>query len=166
VQIEVDVGSGENSQKTAKKMAESLATLGFKIGRGGWVLRADHKTSTASTDLTDLMGQRGISVATLTINWRLLDPQGNEAWKGTSGGKFDPFNSKYVVVGSRRTDMAPGGLGGGSTQVELDYGGKDAMTAQVDEILEKYWYPGVPTCLVQSEGKYVALPLAPSEKAE
>jgi hypothetical protein len=163
VQVEVDVGSGDNSQKTAKKMAESLHSRGFKIGRGGWVLRADHKTGTATTDLTDLMGQAGISVATLTINWRLLDPQGNEIWKGTSGGKFDPFNSKYVVVGSRRTDMAPGGMGGGSMQVELDYGGKDAMTAQVEEILENNWYPGVPTCLVQSEGKYVALPLAASE---
>jgi hypothetical protein len=166
VQVEVDVGSGENSQTTAKKMADSLASLGFKIGRGGWVLRADHKSSTTKTDLSDLSGQRGISVATLTINWQLLDPQGNEAWKGTSGGKFDPFNSKYVVVGSRKTDMAAGGMGGGSSQVQLNYGSKDAMTAQVEEILEKYWYPGVPTCLVQSEGNYVALPLAAAEEVK
>lgn len=111
-------------------------------------------------------GERGISVATLNITWRLLDPEGKEAWKGTSGGKFDPFTSKYVVVGSRKTNMAPGGLGGGSTQVRLDYKGKDAMTAQLEEILEKYWYPGMPTCLVKNEGGYSALPLAASEEAK
>jgi len=166
VRVEVDVGSRENSQKTAEKMAASLSALGFKIGRDGWVLRADHTTSTTSTDLTDLRGQRGISVATLNITWRLLDPEGKEAWKGTSGGKFDPFTSKYVVVGSRKTDMAAGGLGGGSTQVRLDYEGKDAKTAQLEEILEKYWYPGVPTCLVKNEGGYVVLPLAASEEAK
>jgi hypothetical protein len=165
VRVEVDVGSRENSQKTAEKMAASLAALGFKIGRDGWLLRADHTTSTASTDLTDLSGQGGISVATLKITWRLLDPEGKEAWKGTSGGKFDPFNSKYVVVGSRKTDMAPGGLGGGSTEVRLDYQGKDAMTAQVEEILENYWYPGMPTCLVKKEDGYSALPLPAAEEA-
>ena len=166
VRIEVDVGSRKASQQTAEKVAASLAAQGFKIGRDGWVLRADHTAGTASTDLTNLRGQGGISVATLHITWRLLDPEGKEAWKGTRGGKFDPFNSKYVVVGSRRTDMAAGGLGGGSTEVRLDYQGKDAMTAQVEEILEQCWFPGVPTCLVQSEGGYVALPLAAPEKAQ
>jgi hypothetical protein len=164
--VEVDVGGRKASQQTAEKMAASLAAQGFKIGRDGWVLRADHTTGTASTDLTNLRGQRGISVATLNITWRLLDPEGKEAWKGTSGGKFDPFTSKYVVVGSRKTEMAGGGLGGGSTEVRLDYQGKDAMTAQVEEILEKYWYPRVPTCLVRSEGGYVALPLAAPEEAK
>jgi alkylation response protein AidB-like acyl-CoA dehydrogenase len=57
--------------------------------------------------------------------------------------------------------MAAGGMGGGSTQVRLDYGNKDAMTAQVEEILEKNWYPGgIPICLVNSNGAYSALPLA------
>jgi hypothetical protein len=105
-------------------------------------------------------GERGIYVSIM------LDPEGKEAWQGRSGGKFDPFNSKYVVVGSRKTDMAPGGLGGGSTQVRLDYQGKDAMTAQLEEILEKYWYPAVPTCLVRNEGGYSVLPLAASEEAK
>lgn len=162
VRVEVDVGSRKNSQKTAEKMAAALTAMGFKIGPGGWVLRADHTISSSSTDLTNLQGQRGISVASLRITWRLVDPEGKEAWKGTAGGKFDPFNSKYVVLGSRKTDMAAGGMGGGSSQVRLDYGNKDAKTAQVEEILENYWYPGVPTCLVKNETGYVALPLSAS----
>ena len=156
----------ENSEKTAEKMAQSLHSRGFKVGPGGWMLRADHTTGTASTDLTDLRGQGGISVATLNITWRLLDPQGKQAWQGRSGGKFHPFISKYVVVGSRRTEMASGGLGGGSTEVRLDYQGKDAMTAQLEEILERDWYPSVPTCLVKNKDGYSALPLAAPEEAE
>jgi hypothetical protein len=159
VRVEVNVGARANSQKTAKMMADALHSRGFKIGRDGWVLRADHTIRETGTDLKDDRGQRGITVATLNITWRLLDPEGKEAWKGTSGGKFDPFQSQYVVLGSRKTDMAPGGMGGGSTQVRLDYKGKDPMTAQVEEILEKYWFPGVPNCLVKKEDGYVALPL-------
>jgi hypothetical protein len=165
VRVEVNVGNSKNSEQTAQKMAGSLAAMGFKIGGGGWVLRADHTTGDTSTDITDTLGQR-VRVATLRINWRLLDPQGNETWKGTSGGKFDPFNSKYVVVGSRQTDMALGGMGGGSTQVRLNYQGKDPMTAQVEEILEKSWYPGVPNCLVKTGAGYVALPLEATEVAQ
>jgi hypothetical protein len=61
--------------------------------------------------------------------------------------------------------MALGGLGGGSTSVQLDYDGKDAMTAQLEEILEKTLFfghalpSGMPTCLVKKEGGYSALPL-------
>jgi hypothetical protein len=167
IRVEVDVGSREGSRTTAEKMAGSLSGLGFKIGRDGWVMRADHKTGEAGTDLTDLRGQRGIFVATLTITWRLLDPEGKEAWKGTSGGKFDPFQSKYVALGSRRTDMAPGGpFAGGSTQVRLDYKGKDPMTAQVEEILENSWYPGVPICLVKTAEGYSTVPLAAPGEAK
>ncbi len=167
IRVEVDVGSREGSRTTAERMAGSLSALGFKIGRDGWVMRADHKTGEAGTDLTDLRGQRGIFVATLTITWRLLDPEGKEAWKGTSGGKFDPFQSKYVALGSRKTDMAPGGpFAGGSTQVRLDYKGKDPMTAQVEEILENNWYPGVPICLVKTAGGYSTLPLEPPGEAK
>jgi hypothetical protein len=159
IQVEVDVLGRENSQKTAEKMAASLAARGFKIGRGGWILRADHTISDTLTNINDTLGQR-VRVATLGITWRLLDPAGKEAWKGNAGGKFDPFNSKYVVLGSRKTDMALGGMGGGSTQVRLDYQGKDAATAQLEEILEKYWYSGVPRCLVKKQGEYLRLPLA------
>ena len=67
------------------------------------------------------------------------------------------------VLEDEREDPAPGAFGGGSTQVRLDYQGKDAMTAQVEEILEKYWYAGVPNCLVKNEAGYVALPLEATE---
>ncbi len=129
------------------------------------MLRADHTTGTKSTNLTDLRGQSGLSVASLEITWHLVDPAGKEAWKGKSGGQFDPFRSKYVVVGSRKTDMQPGMFGGGSTSVQLDYQGKDARTAQLEEILEATLFfrnalpVGMPTCLVSEEGGYSALPL-------
>jgi hypothetical protein len=166
IRVEVDVGPREASKQTAEKMASSLHARGLAIGKGGWLLKADHTKNTTPTDSTDGLGNK-ISVATLEITWRLFDPQGNEAWQGRSGGKFDPFNSKYVAVGSRKTDMAPGGMGGGSTQVRLDYGNKDAMTAQLEEILEKNWYPGgPPPCLVKTATGYTPLPLAasPSDK--
>jgi hypothetical protein len=165
IRVEYNVGDRKVSQRAAEKAAGELHALGFKIGRDGWVLRADYTTGTASTNLSDFRGQRGLSVATLEIQWRLLDPEGNEAWQGKGGGQFDPFRSKYVVVGSRRTEMAPGGMGGGSTSVQLDYEGKDARTAQLEEILENTLFfgsalpGGMPTCLVKKEGGYTALPL-------
>jgi hypothetical protein len=61
--------------------------------------------------------------------------------------------------------MAPGGLGGGSTQVRLDYKGKDAVTAQLEEILEKEWHARVPTCLVKQGAEYIRLPLDAAVKA-
>jgi hypothetical protein len=60
--------------------------------------------------------------------------------------------------------MAPGGLGGGSSSIRLDYEGKDPTTAQLEDILEKMLFsgnalPGMPTHLVRNEGGYAALPL-------
>jgi len=158
IRIEIDILGRRNSQQTAVKLAEAIQARGFKLGPGGWVLRADSTTSTTRTKLSNLRGQRGVEVPTLNITWRLLDPEGNEAWKGHSGGTFDPFTSKYVVIGSRKMQMA--GMGGGSTQVRLDYDGKNETTAQLEEVLEKNWYPtSMPTCLVKNEAGYVALPL-------
>ena len=68
-----------------------------------------------------------------------------------------------ALIDRRATHVLLVDIGGGSTQVRLDYQGKDAMTAQVEEILEKYWYPGVPNCLVKNEAGYVALPLEATE---
>ena len=43
---------------------------------------------------------------------------------------------------------------------DADY---EAFERTVEEILEKYWYPGVPNCLVKNEAGYVALPLEATE---
>jgi hypothetical protein len=104
-----------------------------------------------------------ISVAALTVTWKLVAPDGTEVWQGSEGGSFDPFRSKYVIVGSRKGQFSING--GGFQRVDLDFGGKDPQTAQIEEILEqmlprRQGCPvGLPACVAKGPNGLEPLPL-------
>jgi WD40 repeat protein len=159
VRVEVSAGDHAMSQKMARQAAEGLQRGGLKIGKGGWALKADH-TVGHTTSRFKTFADKEITVATVTINWRLLDPSGNEVWKNTSTDTFDPSRSKYVKVGSRRSMVGPGG--GGSMEFEMDFQGKNPETAQVEELLEgmvAYGSGGGVPRLVRTSAGVVKLPL-------
>jgi hypothetical protein len=173
IRVEIDAGSREYNQRIAKQTAELLQKRGLTIGRGGWRLRADHTIGQSSQQFNDPnTGKRYSSpYIALNITWKLLSPDGAEVWRASDGGSFDPFRSKYVVVGSRRNNFAP--QGGGSMQVQIDFEGKDAQTAQIEEILEttilfrQNLPAGLPVCVARTADGYAALPLKetwPGEK--
>jgi hypothetical protein len=173
IRVEIDVGSQEYNPKIAKQAAELLQKRGLTIGRGGWCLRADHTTGQSSQQFNDpKTGKRYASpYLALNIDWKLLSPEGIEVWQASNGGTFDPFRSKYVVVGSRHNTFNP--HGGGSTQVEIDFQGKDPQAAQIDEILEQTLLlrqnlpAGLPVFVAKAAGGYAGLPLKeawPGEK--
>jgi hypothetical protein len=165
IRVEINVGHGTYNKKIAQGTAQQLQRRGLKIGRGGWILRADHTVGTSSRKYTEpVSGKQSISVATLSITWKLIAPDGTEVWQNFDGGEFDPFRSKYVKVGSRRghTNAL---RGGGYQQVELDFDGKDAQSAQIEEILEQTLLnrngppPGLPACVARSGSGYEPLPI-------
>jgi hypothetical protein len=169
IRVEIDVGNRTYNQKIARQTAELLQRRGLKIGRDGWLLRTDYTVGEGSRKYahpSSRSGKETISVASLTITWKLIAPDGVEVWQGSDGGSFDPFRSKYVKVGSRKSQFAPGG--GGFQQVELDYDGKDAQSAQIEEILEQtlLYRPslpaGLPACIAKNGPDYEALPIKAS----
>src|SRR5262249_33509889 len=138
--------------------AENLQRRGHTIGRGGWVLKADHSVGQARSRFKTFADKEG-TVATVTVTWRLLDPDGNEVWQSKDTNTFDPQRSKYVKVGSRRSMVGPGG--GGTMEFEMDYQGKNPETAQVEELLEEmvqFGGGGVPVRLVRTPNGVVKLP--------
>ncbi|HZV05033.1 MAG TPA: WD40 repeat domain-containing protein [Gemmataceae bacterium] len=164
IRVEINVGHGTYNQKFAQGTAQQLQRRGLKIGRDGWVLRADYKVGTSSRKYTEpVSGKQSISVASLTITWKLIAPDGTEVWQNFDGGDFDPFRSKYVKVGSRRGQVNP--RQGGYQQVELDFGGRDSQSAQIEEILEQTLMnrngppPGLPACVVRKGSGYEPLPI-------
>jgi hypothetical protein len=169
IRVEVNVGHRTYNQQIAKQMAEELQKRGCKIGRGGWVLRADYTIGQGSQKFNNpLNGKETISVTALNITWKLLTPDGTEAWQAADGGSFDPFRSKYVKVGSRTGTFSPNG--GGYQQVQLDFDGKDPQFAQIEEILEqqilhrKGLPVGLPACIAKTANGYESLPI--KEKLE
>ena len=167
IRVEINVGNRTYNPKIARQTAEQLQRRGLKIGRDGWILRADHTVGTGSRKYAHpWSGKETISVASLNITWKLIAPDGTEVWQGSDGGSFNPFNSKYVKVGSRKSQFAPGG--GGFQQVELDYDGKDAQSAQIEEILEQTLIyrqtlpAGLPACVARNGTGYEALPIKAS----
>lgn len=153
--------------KVAERVATALQGRGFEIGKGGWVLRGDVTTGTATTKLTDSWG-RSVSVATLRSDWYLLDPEGKEAWQRKSKGEatFDPLHSRHVVVGSRKFEHGGAAVPSRST-FRLDYQGKDSTTAQIEELIDNGVLYGqgqalpynMPLFLVTTETGYSPLPL-------
>src|SRR5262249_34534072 len=173
IRVEIGVGNRAHNQTIAKQVAEQLQKRGLKIGPDGWCLRADHTIGRSSQQFDNpRTGKRYSSpYIALNITWKLLSPDGTEVWQASDGGSFDPFRSKYVVVGSRRNEFIPGG--GGSRQVQIDFQGKDPQSAQVEEILEqtvlfRQTLPaGLPVYVAKSANGYAALPLKgtwPGEK--
>jgi hypothetical protein len=174
IRVEIDVGSREYNPRIAKQTAEQLQKRGLTIGRGGWCLRADHTIGQSSQQFDDpKTGKKYQSpYITLDITWKLLAPDGTEVWQASDGGPFDPFRSKYVVVGSRRNDMI-NPQGGGYRHVEIDFEGKNAQRAQIEEILDqtillRQGLPtGLPVCVAKVADGYATLPLKetwPGEK--
>lgn len=163
IKVEVDVGHGEYSRRIARSTAEYLQRRGFKIGRGGWTLRADHTAGERSMSFDRPTGEKyNQSFATLKVVWTLLAPDGTKGWTVEDGGSFDPRMTKYVKVGSRKTEGAPGM--GGYQSWELDYDGKDPRRAQLDEIIEMTVLArgrpsGFPELVARTEKGYEALPL-------
>jgi hypothetical protein len=164
IRVEVDVGIEASNQAFAKQAAEQLQRRGLKIGRDGWILRADHKVGSGNQKFMDpLTEKETVSVTALTITWKLISPEGTEVWQDQEGRAFNPFSSKYVVVGSRRGQFSM--TGGGFQRVDLDFQGKDPVTAQVEEILEqmrphRQGLPaGMPACVVKGENGLQALPI-------
>jgi hypothetical protein len=164
IRVEVDVGHRDYGPKIARNMAESLRKSGLKIGRGGWVLRADHTVGTGKQKFSNtLTGKEGTSVVALDVTWRLIAPDGSEVWQRRDGSSFNPFASKYVKVGSRRGTFNPGG--GGYQQVELDFDGKDPGAAQMEEILEQMLLYrselpyGLPVFVARGANGYAPLPI-------
>ena len=91
----------------------------------------------------------------------MLSPDGVEVWHENNSNSFDPFRSKYVVVGSRNRPLGPQG---GIETVNLDFGGKDAITAQIEELLERtllfpQYLPGMPLQVAKTADGYSPLPL-------
>jgi hypothetical protein len=163
VRVEIDVGHRDYSRQIAKQTAEQLRKRGLKVGRSGWVLRADHTVGTGSQKFSSpLSGKDGVAVAALEVTWKLLAPDGAEVWQGKDRGEFNPFRSKYVKVGSRRGTFGPNG---GYQQVELDFDEKDPRAAQIEEILEQTFLhrqdlpPGLPSCVARDGNGYQALPI-------
>ena len=165
IRVEISAGSREYNKRIAQQAAEQLQKRGLKIGPDGWCLRADHTIGRSSQQFNDpRTGKRYSSpYISLNITWRLLSPDGTEVWQASDGGTFDPFRSKYVVVGSRRNEFIPGG--GGSRQVQIDFQGKDSQAAQVEEILEQTVLfrqnlpGGLPVYVAKAGAGYAALPL-------
>jgi hypothetical protein len=163
VKVEIDVGHREYSQRIARSTAEYLQRLGFKIGPGGWTLRADHTVGERTMTFDRRSGEKfNVSFASLKIVWTLLTPDGAKAWSIEDGGSFDPRRTKYVKVGSRRFEGAPGR--GGYQSWELDYDGKDPRKAQLEEIIETSVLsrgrpPSFPTLIARTEKGYEPLPL-------
>jgi hypothetical protein len=161
------VGHRTYNQQIAQAAAKQLQRRGLKIGRNGWILRADHTLGTGTQKFVDpRSGDRSISVAALNVTWKLIAPDGTEVWQNSDGGSFDPFRSKYVKVGRRRSQM--NFRGGGFQQVELDFDGKDAQSAQVEEILEQMLVyrqglpPGLPARIAKKGAGYTSLPIKES----
>jgi hypothetical protein len=163
VRVEIDVGHRDYSQRIARNTAEDFQRRGQKIGRGGWVLRADHTIgkSTAHVDDPVTGKPRPHNFISLNITWKLIAPDGTEVWSTSGGGSFDPFRNKYVVVGSRTRPLGPGG---GMETVQLDFGGKNAQLAQIEDILEQQMLQnrglgGIPLYVVKTARGYEALPI-------
>jgi hypothetical protein len=173
IRVEIGVGNRDHNQKIAKQAAEQLQKRGLKIGRGGWCLRADHTVGQTGQQLNDpRTGKKYASpYIALNITWKLLSPDGTEVWQASDGGTFDPFRSKYVVVGSRKNTFNP--HGGGSSRVEIDFQGKNSQAAQIEEILEQTILlrqslpTGLPVYVAKAADGYAELPLKetwPGEK--
>src|SRR5262249_48169408 len=110
---------------------------------------------------TDFSG-KDVMVVSLDFAWSLLAPDGMELWQGHETGTFDPSRSKYVQVGSRRSTFGPQG---GSEQFQLDFGGKNPETAQIEKIVEQQMLyrtalpAGLPMCIAKTPGGLTPLPL-------
>jgi hypothetical protein len=165
VRVEIDLPHRSYAERIAKQTAEGLQKRGLKIGKNGWLLRADHTIGKSSQKFDDeRTGKKYDSpFIRLDINWKLLAPDGTEVWKTTVGDQFDPFRSKYVVPGSRNKGMV--GPQGGFQHVDLDFQGKPAILAQIEEILENsaLYSRGlpvnVPAYIAKTADGYAALPL-------
>jgi hypothetical protein len=171
IRVEVNAGSRDYNPRVAKQAAELLQKRGLKIGRGGWCLRADHHIGQSSQQFDDpKTGKKYASpYIALEITWTLLSPDGTEVWQASEGGTFDPFRSKYVVVGSRQNNGNPHG---GFSKVQIDFQGKNPETAQIEDILEQTILTrpdlpaGYPTYVAKGAGGYAALPLKGSWPGE
>ncbi|HEV3146174.1 MAG TPA: WD40 repeat domain-containing protein [Gemmataceae bacterium] len=165
IRVEIDVCHRDSSQKVAKLAAEQLQKRGLKVGRGGWVLRADHTIGHSSQQFDDQVTgkKRSSPYISLEVAWKLIAPDGTEVWQGKDGSIFDPFRSKYVVVGSRKGTFGP--QGGGYRQVEIDFGDKNPQTAQIEEIVEttilmRQTLPAsLPAVVAKTGAGYMPLPI-------
>jgi hypothetical protein len=163
IRVSVDAGTDVASRQIARQAAETLQRRGVKIGRDGWLLRADHTVGRGSQTFSNpATGKEDSAVVALNITWRLIGPDGTEVWQGSEGGTFDPFRSKYVVVGSRKGQF---GTNSSWSMVELDFGGKNAESAQLEEILEHMLQrrnalpPEFPVCVAKGANGLERLPI-------
>ena len=142
VKVEVDVGHAEYSQRIARSTAEHLQRRGFKIGQGGWTLRADHSVGERAMSFDRPSGEKfKASFAALKVVWTLLAPDGATAWSVDDGGRFDPRTTKYVKVGSRRFEVivaATDHVLGRTAQIDAMVRGAAATDPQIAEMQREH----------------------------
>jgi hypothetical protein len=162
IRVEIDAGSRSYNGRIATQLAGNLQKRGYKIGRGGWVLRIDHTIGKSSVRLDDPSGKpRPHNFISLSTTSRLIAPDGSEVWQNSGSSSFSPFTSKYVIPGSRTRPLGPQG---GYETVQLDFGGQNAQLAQIEELLDQMLYArdvpvGMPAAVAKSADGYAALPI-------
>ena len=135
LKVEVNIGATEANRKLADSTAEHFRKLGFKFGKGAWTLRASHTVGQSEPRFLDpTTQQKTISVTRLTITWELLSPEGTVAFSQKTPVDFDPHSSKF-----KETNLgANQNRGDGMYVFRMDYGGRDATSAQTEETADLY----------------------------
>ena len=133
IRIEIDLGTPAWGETHGRQVAEALQKRGHRVGPGGWRLRIRHQVADAGSSLSQ--GAQNIPLPKVDYTWELLDPKGNQAWRGASSGYFPRIGSKY-----RLTKPPPGQKIQPASAFEridyYDFGGRDVRRAVVEEILE------------------------------
>jgi hypothetical protein len=163
VRAEVDLGERGRSRNAAESLAARLQRAGFTIGPGAWALRLRASRTETSQKLSLGLGDKnGLAVPGAKFTWDLLAPSGESAWSGTTEATWNYGGSKYRS--GRKVEAVGPGFQDRIMVTNFDFGGRDAVAAIWDEIIETAADelgppPAMPRALLEANGQRSALPV-------
>ena len=156
--VEVDMGEKSRSEAFGKNLVRNIHAQGFKIGTGGWTLRATAAVQDTDASLTMKEWGNKVSIPRIQVSYKLYAPNGELAHTTGEGLEFGT-GGKYFT-GQKKTQKT-----WDTVEIEFNYEfkDKDPHTAMTDELLEALTRAGsvrLNADIGKVRGKYELLPLA------
>ncbi len=132
-----------HAKPAAERVAAALQRFGFDLAPNGWLLQATARVVDTSVTLTfSANDPKGEAVPKIVLDWKLIDPNGKEAWTDRTEYPWVSGSSRYF---SGR-DHSRGGMANQTmiTVTHFDFKGKVVRDAILEEIASQIGQTIVP----------------------
>jgi hypothetical protein len=133
VPVRAKVELDGHARPAAERVAAALQRLGFEVAPSGWLLQATARDVDTNVTLTfSANDPKGEAVPKIVMDWKLIDPNGKEAWTGRTEYPWVSGSSRYFTG----RDHSRGGMANQTmiTVTHFDFKGKVVRDAILEEI--------------------------------